>query len=84
MSLLRKKYIENSTNSDNESVESVESVESKHLYKIFYGTTLKEIAAYPSVFNMVQYGGDMDISQYKEMINNFKTDEELLFLDQNI
>ena len=56
----------------------------KHLYKIFYGTTLKEIAAYPSVFNMVQYGGDMDISQYKEMINNFKTDEELLFLDQNI
>lgn len=49
----------------------------KHLYKIFYGTQLKEIVSYPSVFDMIQYGGDLEISQYRELINKYKTEEEI-------
>ncbi len=40
----------------------------KHLYKIFYGEKLKENINYPDVYDMVQYGGDISINQYRKLI----------------
>jgi hypothetical protein len=42
----------------------------KFLYKIFYNKELKEIKNYPSIYDMVQYGGDLTPSNYKKIINS--------------
>ncbi len=49
----------------------------KYLYKIFYDTDIKDNVAYPDVYSMVQYGGDMTISQYREQVQSFKSDAEI-------
>lgn len=48
----------------------------KHLHKIFHNAPLKDSISYPSVFEMIQYGGDLEITQYREIINRFKTSSE--------
>ncbi len=44
----------------------------KHLHKVFYNTQYKDIVSYPSIYDMVQYGGDLDIQKYKQLINRYK------------
>jgi hypothetical protein len=67
-------FIKNSNWTLMDKIESVNKL--KHLYKIFYNIPLKDIVSYPSVFDMIQYGGDIEINKYREIVNNFKTFEE--------
>ncbi len=70
-------FIKNTNWSLIDKIEALNKV--KHLYKIFYGTHLKEIVSYPSIYDMVQYGGDMEPSQYRELTNKFKSNAECCF-----
>ncbi len=49
----------------------------RHLYKIFYGKSINEYVSYPSIYEMIQYGGNITPAQYKAAINQFKSMEEL-------
>jgi hypothetical protein len=58
-------------------IDKIESINKlKHLYKIFYNSKFKDIVAYPSVFDMIQYGGDMTTTQYKTLISKYTQNYE--------
>lgn len=71
-------FIKNSSWSLMDKIESVNKL--KHLYKIFFNMPLKDIVLYPSIYDMVQYGGDMEINKYREVINQFKAPEEAIII----
>ncbi len=54
----------------------------RHLYKLFFGTQLKETNSYPYVYDMIQYGGNMEVSEYKKQVESFKTQKEIEFLEK--
>lgn len=53
-------------------IERVEAINKlKFLHKLLKGTSMKDIVTYPSPFEMEQYGGDLSIEKYKELINHY-------------
>ncbi len=54
----------------------------RHLHKMFFDVPMKEIVSYPQVHDMIQYGGNTDINQYRKLIDNFKTQEEIDILNK--
>jgi hypothetical protein len=68
-------FIKSSNRSLTDKIESINKLQ--HLHKMFYGVLMKETALYPRVHDMMQYGGSMDISQYKKLVDSFKTQEEI-------
>lgn len=74
-------FIKNSNWTLMDKIESINKL--KHLYKVFFNTTLKDVVSYPSVFDMIQYGGDIEINKYKELVNQFKSLEENAALNRS-
>lgn len=59
-------------------IEKVEAINKiKHLYRIFYGKNMPDYSNFPNVFSMVQYGGTVEVHDFKKLIENSKQFYEL-------
>lgn len=53
----------------------------RFLYKIFKGRSIREIFASPSKYMMSQYGGDIEVSSYRSIVNDLKSKMQELEYD---
>ena len=74
-------FVKNSNWSLTERIEACNKL--KYLYKIFYNIKYEEKCNYPSIYSMIQYGGDLTINQYKKIINDHRNKIEINYFEKN-